>query len=58
MPRSDQLPESFGAKVLSVRHTGSVIPRGTTRLTTLPEKVKVLDTHGYGTIISLLEKWR
>lgn len=45
----------LGAKVLSVRHTGSVIPRGTTRLTTLPEKVKVLDTHGYGTIISLLE---
>ena len=45
----------LGAKVLSVRHTGSVIPRGTTRLTTLPEKVKVLDTHGYGAIISLLE---
>lgn len=45
----------LGVKVLSVRHTGSVIPRGTTRLTTLPEKVKVLDTHGYGAIISLLE---
>jgi len=45
----------LGAKVLSVRHTGSVIPRGTTRLTTLPEKVKVLDTHGYGAIISLLK---
>ena len=45
----------LGAKVLSVRHTGSVIPRGTTRLTSLPEKVKVLDTHGYGAIVSLIE---
>lgn len=45
----------LGAKKLSVRHTGSVIPRGTKRLTNLPEKVKVLDTHGYGAIVSLIE---
>lgn len=45
----------LGAKILSVRHTGSVIPRGTKRLTNLPEKVKVLDTHGYGAIVSLIE---
>lgn len=45
----------LGAKILSVRHTGSVIPRGTKRLTNLPEKVNVLDTHGYGAIVSLIE---
>lgn len=44
-----------GAKVLSVRHTGTKIPRGTVRLTTLPENVKVLDTHGAGAVISVLE---
>ena len=45
----------LGAKVLSVRHTGTTIPRGTKRLTLLPEKVRVLDTHGNGAIVSLFE---
>lgn len=41
-----------GAKIGSIRHTGTSIPRGTKRLTTLPEQVKVLDTHGSGAVIS------
>ena len=45
----------WGAKVLSVRHTGEKIPIGTKRLTTLPSEVKVLDTHGSGAIVSILE---
>lgn len=46
----------LGAKVISVHHTGKHIPTHTRRLTTLPEKVKALDTHGSGAIISQLEK--
>lgn len=45
----------LGAKVLSVHHVGNFIPRKTRRLTTLPDKVKVLDTHGAGAIVSILE---
>ena len=44
-----------GAKVISVRHTGDRIPRGTKRLTALPEPVKVLETEGTGAVVSLLE---
>ena len=44
-----------GAKVKWVRHTGKTIPRGTQRLTKLPEPVDVLETEGLGTVISLLE---
>ena len=44
-----------GAKVISVRHTGDRIPRGTKRLTALPAPVKVLETEGTGAVVSLLE---
>lgn len=44
-----------GAKVKWVRHTGKTIPRGTQRLTKLPEPVDVLETEGLGAVISLLE---
>jgi hypothetical protein len=44
-----------GAKVISVNHTGTVIPRGTTRLTSLPDAVKVFETEGSGTLVSTLE---
>jgi len=47
----------LGAKVVSVRHTGlGRIPTGTIRLTNLPEQIKVLDTHGSPTLISILQK--
>jgi len=45
----------LGAKVLSVHHTGNQIPVKTRRLTLLPDKVKALDTHGSGAIVSILE---
>jgi hypothetical protein len=44
-----------GAKVVSVNHTGTVIPRGTARLTTLPEAIKVFETEGDGALVSTLE---
>lgn len=45
----------LGAKLISVRHTGlGQIPRGTTRLTNLPEPVKVLDTQG-DSLVSVLQ---
>ena len=46
----------LGSKVISVHHTGKHIPANTRRLTILPDKVKALDTHGSGAIISQLEK--
>lgn len=49
-------PVFLGAKVLSVRHTGDVIPSGTTKLETLPSPVKSLTSKGSeGTIVSHLE---
>lgn len=45
----------LGAKVLSVHHTGNQIPVKTRRLTLLPDKVKALDTHGSGAIVSILK---
>ncbi len=49
-------PAFMGAKVVSVRHMGrGAIPRGTVRLTSLPEQVKVLETHGAPAIVSVLE---
>jgi hypothetical protein len=45
-----------GSKVVSVNHTGVVIPRGTTRLTTLPWAIKVFETEGSGALVSILEK--
>jgi hypothetical protein len=44
-----------GSKVVSVKHTGTVIPRGTTRLSSLPWAIKVFETEGYGALISTLE---
>ena len=45
------------AKVISIRHTGlDEIPDGTIRLTSLPEPVKVLDTHGAPALVSVLQK--
>jgi len=44
-----------GAKVISVKHTGVVIPRGTAQLTSLPYAVKVFETEGSGALVSTLE---
>lgn len=44
-----------GAKVVAVHHTGTVIPRGTTRLTLLPDAIKVFETEGDGALVSTLE---
>ena len=45
----------MGAKLKWVRHTGTVIPRGTTRLSQLPEAIRVFETDGPGALVSLLE---
>jgi hypothetical protein len=44
------------SKVLGLWHTGTTIPTGTTRLTSLPDKVQSLDTQGNGAIVSLIKK--
>ncbi|HEY5511754.1 MAG TPA: hypothetical protein VIK10_12090 [Prolixibacteraceae bacterium] len=44
-----------GAKVVSVKHTGVVIPRGTSQLSTLPWAVKVFETEGSGSLVSTME---
>ncbi len=44
-----------GAKVVSVNHTGTVIPRGTSRLSTLPKAIQVFETEGEGALVSTLE---
>jgi hypothetical protein len=44
-----------GAKVISVKHTGTVIPRGTSRLTELPWAIKAFETEGKGALVSMLE---
>ncbi len=47
----------LGSKVVWVRHTGKgMIPKGTIRLTSLPDAIKVLDAHGAPLLVSLLEK--
>lgn len=45
----------LGAKVVSVSHTGTDIPRGTKRTAKLPSSVKLLETVGEGALVSLLE---
>jgi hypothetical protein len=45
-----------GSKVVSVNHTGTIIPRGTNRLFTLPKAIKVFETEGQGALVSILEK--
>ncbi len=44
-----------GAKVVSVKHTGVVIPKGTSQLTSLPSAIKVFETEGAGALVSILE---
>ncbi len=47
----------LGANVVCVRHTGlDRIPDGTIRLTSLPEAIKVFDTHGAPALVSVLKK--
>jgi hypothetical protein len=49
-------PVFLGSRVISVQHTGTTfIPKGTTRLTDLPDPVKVLVTEGSEAIVSILE---
>ncbi|MGN0233951.1 MAG: beta-galactosidase [Bacteroidaceae bacterium] len=43
-----------GARVTSVYHTGNDIPIGTQHLTTLPQHILHLDTHGQGALVSCL----
>ena len=43
-----------GAKMISVNHTGVVIPKGTTQLMTLPSAIKVFEAEG-GAVVSQLE---
>ena len=45
----------LGATVLMVRHTGTAIPRGTKRLTTLPAPFTKLETGETGAVISVLQ---
>jgi len=45
----------LGAKVISVEQTGLNIPGGTKRLSKLPAQVKLLETVGEGSVISVLE---
>lgn len=44
------------ASVVSVRHTGDVIPDNTQRLEKLPDAIKSFATEGEGAIVSVLEK--
>jgi len=44
------------ANLIWVSHTGKRIPRGTRRITRLPDPIKLLDTGEGGAVVSLLEK--
>jgi len=46
----------LGTNVVSVAHTGEIIPKGTKRLSELPVPIQVLETIGEGAVVSLLEK--
>ena len=46
----------LGAQVISVSHTGSEIPEGTTALGSLPAPIKSLTTSDTGAVVSVLEK--
>lgn len=45
----------YRGRVLSVKHMGKSIPKGTQRLQKLPPGIKVLDTHGAGALVSTIE---
>lgn len=44
-----------GSKLVSVFHTGTVIPRGTTRLSALPSAIRVFEPEEPGVLVSTLE---
>lgn len=46
----------LNAKVISVGHTGKLIPDGTIRMDKLPRQIKLLETGDSGAIVSILEK--
>jgi len=46
----------LGAKLVSVAHTGELIPFGTRRLSVLPDPVQLLETKGMGAVVSVLKK--
>ncbi len=46
----------LGSDILSVYHTGDVLPAGTKRLVDLPDHVKKLETIGQGALVSLIKK--
>lgn len=46
----------LNARLISVSHTGSHIPSGTSRMDKLPDPIKVLETSDGGAIVSVLEK--
>jgi hypothetical protein len=49
-------PVFLGATMVSVAHTGTTIPAGTTRLTTLPPVIESLETPDGGAVVSVMEK--
>lgn len=49
-------PVFVGSKVVTVNHTGTIIPRGTSMLTKLPKAIRVFETEGKGALVSQLEK--
>jgi len=46
----------LGSTVISVFHTGTNIPSGTTQLKKLPKPITTLETEGEGAVVSFLEK--
>jgi hypothetical protein len=48
-------PVFMGSTLISVSHTGQIIPQGTKPLETLPGPFKVLKTEGKGAVVSLLK---
>ncbi len=46
----------LGSKVVSVRHTGEVLPQGTVKLSEVPKQIKVLETTGEGAVVSVLQR--
>ena len=46
----------FGAKMISVAHTGNIIPAGCKRLVQLPKPIKWLKTYGVGAVVAVLKK--
>ena len=45
----------LNSSVVSVAHTGDVIPKGTRPLSKLPDPIKVLKTEGTGAVVSVLK---